>query len=386
MGPESTATDGGTGGTDSGSYCSSLADSVVTRRRFLGAAGVSGVSLTAGCLGSILGSGTTITVGYQPFGTPYWSELLVKNGELAEQYLPDEYSTDWQSALQGSIIGNRMISGENDVGYNGDMPTIMAIVNDDKPISMTGLSAWSMGQQCNLVISPTDRDIEGPEDLDGMEVGLTEGSCNHRFFLEVMEREDIDCDIVDTDVNTILAEINDGNLDAGLMWEPNPGMAVTQQETADWVLTGARYDDPDIGSVSMTDEFIEEHEDAAVAYMKAELEAKHIFENEPEEAIDLIADEDDLADYDRETIEACIYESIDITDGAEKMHFDTDMRQIEPADELIRETASEFLVDQGQVERVPEDDDFDWDVLDAAIDELEDEGVDWEPRDEEVTI
>ncbi|MFC4986901.1 ABC transporter substrate-binding protein [Saliphagus infecundisoli] len=359
-----------------------------TRRQFFGAVGATGIGLTAGCTSSITGgsSDETITVGYQQFGTPYWSELLVKNGELAEQYLPDGYSVEWQTALQGSVIGNRMVSGENEIGYNGDMPTIMAIINEDTPISMTGLSAWSWGQQCNLVITPTDRDFDGPQDLDGMNVGITTGSCTHRFWLDVEEREGISAEITDTDINTILAEIREGNLDAGLMWEPNPSMAVTQQEEANWFFTGARYNDPDMGSVSMTDEFIEENEDAAIAYMKAELEAKHIFEDDQERAVELIGEEPDLEDYDAETIEASIYEPIDANgEEVNKMEFATDMRQIEPIDVHIKETAANFLVDQGEIERAPEEDDFNWDVLDAAIEELQDEGVDWDPTDEEVT-
>ena len=104
-----------------------------SRRKFLSAVGT-GVTLgVAGCASSSGESTTTVTVGYQPFGTPYWSELVVKHGELAEQYMPEGYETEWQSALQGTVIGNRMISGENQIGYNGDMPTLIALAQDDKP-------------------------------------------------------------------------------------------------------------------------------------------------------------------------------------------------------------------------------------------------------------
>lgn len=155
-----------------------------TRRGFLTTVGAGAGITLAGCLGS---SEETITVGYQPFGTPYWSELVVKHAEFTEEYLPDGYTLEWQSALQGTIIGNRMISGENQIGYNGDMPTLIALAQDDEPISKVALSQWSWGQQCNAVITPRGSDVEEPADLDGADVGATSGACSHRALLTIQE-------------------------------------------------------------------------------------------------------------------------------------------------------------------------------------------------------
>jgi len=363
-----------------------------SRRRFLRAAagggGVATIGLSAGCTQLLGSSSNTITVGYQPFGTPYWSELVVKHGGLIEKYTEDldtSYSVEWQSALQGSIIGNRMISGKNQAGYNGDMPTILALANDDKPISMIGLSAWSMGQQCNVVITPKDSDIEGPQDLDGAEVGATTGACSHRFLLSLQEYEDIDITLVDQDVNTILANIGEGSLDAGIMWEPNPTMGVVQQETADWVVTGAPYDDPDIGALTMTDSFMDEDYEAAKAVMKAELEAKHIMKTDATRTIDLIKQEEDLADYDRATVEASIFENIPLNEETEKMRFATDLRKIEPAQELLTDVAPQFLLDQGSIETLPSDDRYNYELIDDAKDELSG-AVDWDPSDDKVNM
>ena len=362
-----------------------------SRRRFLrgvaggGALGAAG--LLAGCSGSSA-SGTTITMGYQPFGTPYWSELVVKHGELIEKYadeLDGTYEVEWQSALQGSIIGNRMISGDNQAGYNGDMPTILALANEDRPINMIGLSGWSWGQQCNTVITPKDSGIEGPQDLDGADVGATTGACSHRFLLSLQEYEDISVNLVDQDVNTILANIGEGELDAGVMWEPNPTMGVVQQDVADWVVTGAPYDDPDIGALTMNQRFIDDYPDAALAVMKAELEAKHIMKTDPEQTVDLINQETDLDQYERATIEASLFEPIDINPDTAKMEFATDLRQIEPAQELLEETAPNFLQEQGAIDQLPADERYSFGLLDDAASELESE-VDWDPYDDEVSL
>ena len=354
-----------------------------SRRKFLGAVGT-GVTLgLAGCAGGE--STTTVTVGYQPFGTPYWSELVVKHGELAEQYMPDGYETEWQSALQGTVIGNRMISGENQIGYNGDMPTLIALAQDDKPIASTALSQWSYGQQCNAVILSNDvaDQFDSVEDLDGAAIGATSGACSHRALLKIEEEEDISIDMQDLDINTILAQVSSGDIDGGIMWEPNPTMAVVQQETAEFFMTTARYGDSDTGSITMTDEFIEDHPDAAAGFMKGELEAKNIMQNDPERAVELIKEEEDLAEYEPETCHHTLYE--EVTPDVTRSNFVTDLRQCEPAQVHLQEVAAEFLVDQGTIDEVPGEDRYIHEPLDTAIEELQGE-VDWDPTDEFIEL
>jgi len=356
-----------------------------SRRAFISTVGGGASIGLAGCLGSGSESGTTVTVGYQPFGTPYWSELVVKHGELAEKYMPDEYETEWQSALQGTVIGNRMISDENQIGYNGDMPTLIALAQDDQPISKTALSQWSYGQQCNAVILSNEvaDEFDTVEDLDGAEIGATSGACSHRALLTIEEEEGIEIEMQDLDINTILAEVSEGNIDGGIMWEPNPTMAVVQQDTAEFFMTTARYGDSDTGSITMNDEFIEEHPDAAAGFMKGELEAKNILQNDPDRAVDLIKQEDDLAEYEWDTCYHCLYE--EVTPGVVRSNFVTDLRQCEPASNHLQEVAAQFLVDQGTIDEVPGDDRYQYGPLDTAIDELEDE-VDWDPNDEFIEL
>lgn len=363
------------------SKSASTLDKCRSRRAYIGTVG-GGVALgLAGCLGSGSESGTTVTVGYQPFGTPYWSELVVKHGELAEKYMPDGYETEWQSALQGTVIGNRMISGENQIGYNGDMPTLIALAQDDKPIAKTALSQWSYGQQCNAVIISNEvaDQFNSVADLDGAAIGATSGACSHRALLKIEEEEGISIDMQDLDINTILAQVGSGNIDGGIMWEPNPTMAVVQQETAEFFMTTARYGDSDTGSITMTDEFIEEHPDAAAGFMKGELEAKNIMKNDTDRTIDLVKEEEDLAEYNPETCRHTLYE--EVTPGVTRSNFVTDLRQCEPARNHLQEVAAQFLVDQGTIDSVPGEDRYKYGPLDTAIEELQAE-VDWNPEDE----
>ena len=359
----------------------------VSRRGLLQASGALGASALAGCTESKLLGGATagfndqaFIVGYQPFYTESWSALVIRHGELAEKYLPEEYSVgSWEVALQGAVIGNKMISEQNDIGYTGDMPTITAIANQETAIDMVAVAGFSEGQQCNLCFVPSDSDIEEAGDLDGGEIGVTTGTCTHRFLLEMVQEEGVDVDISDQGMQTIVTNIREGNLPAGAGWEPSPSRSVIQEGAAEYLLTGADYGANDAAGLLMLDSMVEDHPEAAKGWLKAELEAKHIMTNDPERTLDLIQQEGQLRDYERETLRAVLYENIDVNPEVERMLFYTDYEAVDAAEQLMKREAPEFLYeDQGVISGIPPDERYRTEPLQAAIDELEEE-VEWDP-------
>ncbi|MDQ2050781.1 ABC transporter substrate-binding protein [Natronolimnohabitans sp. A-GB9] len=360
----------------------------MSRRRLLQASSALGASALAGCTESeILGGALAgfddqaFIVGYQPFYTESWSALVIRHADLAEKHLPDEYSVaSWEVALQGAVIGNKMISEQNDIGYTGDMPTITAIANEETPIDMVGIAGFSAGQQCNLGFVANDSDIEDAQDLDGREVGVTTGTCTHRFLLEAVQEEGIEIEISDMGMETIATNIREGNLAAGAGFEPTVSRSVVQADAAEFLFTGADYGMYDAAGLLMLDSLVENHPEAAKGWMKAELEAKHIMANEPERTLDLIQEEGQLRDYERETLRATLYESPDASpDDVERMLFYTDYEAIEEAERLMKAEAPEFLYEnQGVISHVPPEERYRTEPLQEAIDELENE-ADWEP-------
>ena len=359
----------------------------VSRRRLLGASSAIGASALAGCTESeILGGAfagfddQAFIVGYQPFYTESWSALVIRHADLAEKHLPEEYSVaSWEVALQGAVIGNKMISEQNDIGYTGDMPTITAIANEETPIDMVGIAGFSEGQQCNLGFVAADSDIEDARDLDGREVGVTTGTCTHRFLLEAVQEEGIEIDISDMGMETIATNIREGNLAAGAGFEPTVSRAVVQADAAEFLFTGAEYGMYDAAGLLMLDSLVENHPEAATGWMKAELEAKHIMANDPERTLDLLQEEGQLRDYERETLRATLYESPDVSPDVERMLFYTDYEAIDEAEQLMKGEAPEFLYEnQGVISHVPPGERYRTEPLQTAVDELEDE-VDWEP-------
>jgi NitT/TauT family transport system substrate-binding protein len=319
----------------------------------------------------------SFTVGYQPFYTESWSALVIRHADLAEKYLPDGYSVgNWQVALQGAVVGNRMIAGKNQIGYTGDMPTITAIVNNETDISCTGIAGYSQGQQCNLGVVPKGSNVESVSDLDGETLGLTTGACTHRFVLRMAEQEGIDIQIKDQGINTIQTGIREGGLTAGFGWEPVMYKTVEQLDAGQYLVTGAPYDTYDAAGIIMPDSLVENHPDAARQWMKAELEAKRIMAEQPERTLDLVSQESELESYDRSVLRGVLYENIAEQD-VERMLFATDYTAAKPAKRLMKQRAPSFLKQQGIIESIPGDDRYKPEPMQSAIEELQGE-VDWE--------
>lgn len=351
-----------------------------SRRRFLRTTTVAGTGLLAGCLGAANEASTTLTMGYQPFSAHAWEALIMKHDEnIVGKYLPDGYSLNWQSALQGAVIGNRMSVGKNQAGWMGDMPSLTTISQDETPASLVGLSNWSRGQQCNLLIAPRDSAIEQTSDIAGKTVGVTTGSCTHRYLLRVLDEEDIDVTIADTGISTILANLREGRIAAGLGWEPSIASSVFQEGETQYISTGAEYNVIDAGGLVMTDNLIQNHREAAKGILKAELEATQIMATDQQRTLDLVSQERDLRYFDRPTLEWGVYKDPPIGESLNRLEFATDYEQASEPGQLMKETGPEFLVQQGALDSVPPDDRYKPEVLNEAANELASE-VDWGPR------
>lgn len=321
-------------------------------------------------------------MGYQPFSAHAWEALVMKHSDIPGKYLPDGYSLEWQSALQGAVIGNRISVGKNQAGWMGDMPALTTIAQNETPASLVGLANWSYGQQCNLLIVPKDSDIQQTTDIAGKSVGVTKGSCTHRYLLRLLEAEGIgtgEVEMVDTGISTILANLREGRIAAGLGWEPSIAKSVFEDDLTRYVSTGAEYGIIDAGGIPMTDNLINNHREAAKAILKAELEATRVFKNNPERTLDLVEQEQDLRYFDRPTLRWGVYRDPPLGKDVQRLKFATDYERAKQPGKLMKETGPKFLTRQGALESPPPADRYKPEILDEAATELAD-NVGWTPR------
>ena len=321
-------------------------------------------------------------MGYQPFSAHAWEALVMKHSDIPQKYLPDGYSLEWQSALQGAVIGNRISVGKNQAGWMGDMPALTTIAQTETPASLVGLANWSRGQQCNLLIVPRDSDIEQTSDIVGKSIGVTQGSCTHRYLLRLLQAEGISTDeveMVDTGISTILANLREGRIAAGVGWEPSIAKSVFQDDLTRYVSTGAEYNVIDAGGLPMTDNLINNHRKAAKAILKAELEATRVLATDHERTLDLVEQEQDLRYFDRATLRWGVYKDPPIGETVKRLEFATDYEQAKEPGRLMKETAPAFLTEQGALEAPPPPDRYKPEILNEAAAELG-KSVNWSPR------
>jgi len=98
------------------------------------------------------GSPVKLVVGYQPYYTQAWSGVVMRGKKFYEKYLPKGSDVEFQIGLQGAIVGNAMLADKNDIGYMGDMPTIVAIskqsVRELRMVAVLGLA----NDQCSVFL------------------------------------------------------------------------------------------------------------------------------------------------------------------------------------------------------------------------------------------
>src|ERR1700674_3145308 len=93
------------------------------------AAGLAGASLPCAAQTADFGKPgdpIKLTVGYQPYYTETWSGAVLKAKDFCKQHLRAGSEVKFEPGLVGSVIVGQMIAGQEQIGYVGDMPGIIA--------------------------------------------------------------------------------------------------------------------------------------------------------------------------------------------------------------------------------------------------------------------
>jgi NitT/TauT family transport system substrate-binding protein len=223
-----------------------------------------------------------LVVGYQPYYTESWSGVIMREKKFYEKYLPKGSTVEFQIGLQGAIIVNGMLAGKVDIGYAGDMPSIVATshsdVRDIRIVSVLGLGF----DQCNAFLVRTDApNFSSPDEaikwLDGKTVAVPKGSCTDRFAQAVFKEKKIKpSEYLNQSIEVITSGFRAKKLDAAVMWEPTTSRLV-EEGLARKIATGASVNENDGGFMIMPYALIEQRPDIAKAWLEAELDAELYF-------------------------------------------------------------------------------------------------------------
>lgn len=252
-----------------------------------------------------------ITYGYHPYWTGGWSGVVIKQRELWKKYLPEGSEVNFEAHLTGPPMVNAMLANKMQIGTMGDMPCLVAVTKKRQgDIRLVSVPMISQGQNCNLVVVRKDApDFDTPKEgikwLNDKMVAVHRGTCANRFFESTLNKYNVKPKKLQyMTVEVIASAFEAGKIDGAAMWEPH-ARKVVEQGFAKYAATGAPYGELDANFSLMRQDFIEEHPEAAKGWIKAEIEALQIMQNEPEAVAEMVDRE--TQGYDQEVLWKALY-------------------------------------------------------------------------------
>jgi NitT/TauT family transport system substrate-binding protein len=254
-----------------------------------------------------------ITYGYHPYWTGAWYGVILKKKELWKKYLPPGSSVKFEPHLTGPPMINAMLADKMHIGTMGDMPSLVLTTKQKvADLRLVSVTMFSNGRHCErLMVSkaaPDFRDFkEATRWLSGKPFAYHKGTCANRITESIIAQGGFKpAEIVIMPIEVISSNFQAGKLAAAMMWEPHARRQV-DLGYARYAPTSPQWNEHDANFTSMRQDFIQKHPDAAVGWMKAEIEALSFLISNPRESTKLIASE--LTGYDEKTVWSALYES-----------------------------------------------------------------------------
>ena len=310
---------------------------MTSKNRFIGvllAAAVFGISAGK----AFAADPVNITYGYHPYWTGGWNGAIIKARGLWKKHLPEGSTVRFEAHLTGPPMVNAMLADKMQIGTMGDMPSLVATTHfRTGDIRLVSVPMFSNGQNCNKILVRSDApDFQSVEEaaqwLDGRRFGVHRGTCANRFVESIVDQGAFNpSQIMNIPIEVIASNFASGGLDAAAMWEPHARRQVDLGH-AKYAATGAHWGESDANFTLMRQDFIEKHPEAAVGWLKAEIEAVQFMIENPEETVEILHGE--TTGYSRETLWSALYERNPSRIGGDevnyvgKMVFDSDVLEL----------------------------------------------------------
>jgi NitT/TauT family transport system substrate-binding protein len=120
----------------------------------------------------------------------------------------------------GKLAADALLAGEADISTSSDF---VLVSNSFEHDNLRVLGTVALAELTKLV-ARRDRGINQPSDLKGKKIGVTRKSAGEFYlgvFLIFNDLSIIDVDVVDLKPGEIVEAITNGEIDAGLTWDPN---------------------------------------------------------------------------------------------------------------------------------------------------------------------
>lgn len=289
---------------------------------------MSGVMLLAGMLLGqpvMAAEPVHITYGYHPYWTGAWYGVILKNKELWKKYLPPGSTVKFEPHLTGPPMINAMLANKMQIGTMGDMPSLVGSTKGKvADIRLVSVTMFSKSMNCTKILvsksAPDFKDYkEAMKWMTGKPFAYHKGTCVNRAIESIIAKGAFKpSEILIMPIEVIASNFESGKLAAAGMWEPH-ARRVVEKGYAKYAATSGPWDEYDANFTSMRQDFIDKNPEAAVGWLKAEIEAIQFLINHPCESSKIIASE--LTGYDEETVWAALYETLPASQGGDPVNY-----------------------------------------------------------------
>jgi NitT/TauT family transport system substrate-binding protein len=253
----------------------------LTRRHVLAATGAT--ALTAGLSGiAAAQAGTTIRQGYQTniWGMPTY--YLMKSGYLEKR----GFKTEDFAVPSGNLTMQQMVARQVDMGtYAG--PSLL--LGHDKGGLVAIAQIETVGATAGLVVRK-DLGITKPSDLKGKKIANQTGSSIGNIFVDQVGPANGlkkgDYQEVRMNVDNMIAALTAKTVDAMVNIEPYNAIAEAEG-LGTIIINLEKYDNVPV-FMAATPDFVDKNPGAVVEYLKAWLEVKRDFKENPKKVSDVI--------------------------------------------------------------------------------------------------
>ena len=220
-----------------------------------------------------------LTVGHPCCYTEVWSAMALRGKDLWKKYLPAGSVVEFEIGLQGSTIVNNMLAGKAQIGYVGDLPSIIATtkqnVADVRMVAVTGIAH----DQCNILLvkkdAPAFKSVtEAVKWLGGKQFAVPKGTCSDIFSKELFAKTNVQpAAYLNQNVEVITSGFRAGKLDGAAIWEPIAARLI-DEGLARRIASGVNLGLKDSSYMLMHADLIKQRPDVVKAWLNAELDAQ----------------------------------------------------------------------------------------------------------------
>ena len=267
----------------------------------------------------VAGEPVEIKTNYFLAWTGAWDSVILREKELWKQWLPEGSTVEWKRNLVGPPVVTELLAGKQNIGYLGDNPAVASTTKRQlAEVNLVAINAVSPGRLCgNLMVSAKAPQFANPQEtlkwLEGKTVGAPKGSCAERLALEVSKRSGVTFKMRALAPEVVITSLQAGKVDAAMIFEPYASKAVVDG-VARFGLSAGHFGEFDANGVVMRRDFIDAHPEAAVAWLKADIQAMLFLRDYPIESIEIIKKE--LPEYSKENLWFALYGALPAETGA----------------------------------------------------------------------